>query len=134
VIGFANESERARRDLQAHERVHVWQAMMLQTLAPLLLWLWLLVDVPWHWTLWGVPGLGVLPAFADVLWLFASVAPFAFVYGWCFGRYYATEQHDEQPGWQDDYRRNPLERHAYAVQARYLAMPPSKQVQVWGHR
>ena len=131
VIGFADETQRARRDLQCHERCHVWQAMAIQTVAPTLVYLWLRVDLPWGWDLWGVSGLGIFPPVIDVLWCLASIAPFAFVYGGLFARYYFTTQKDERAGWHDDYMRNPLERHAYAKQDTFLGMSPARRAEVW---
>lgn len=113
VIGFASEAQRARRDLQVHERVHVVQCFCL-TLGALGLLPVLLVAI-------GAP-LWLAPALA---WLAFPIAYGAgFAYGWALTR----------KGWREAYHRSPFEIAAYARQDAYVVMPPSKQIHVWGHR
>ncbi len=115
IVGYASEEQRARADLRVHENTHVWQEFMCSLMGLILgVGLGLLLGWPTlHLTLAALSGGGI----------------FAVTYGLVFLYFYLTEQKDEQPGWHDDYMRNFFERHAYAVQARFLKAPKGSE---WG--
>lgn len=121
VIGFASEEQRARLDLQVHERTHVVQAfaVSLGALA--------VVPVPWF-------GLGAPGWMAPIAVSLIGSLGFALAYGAAFLWFYASEQPDEKPGWHDDYLKNPFEDHAYRKQREWLAASPSERLKAWGGR
>lgn len=114
IVGYASKAHRERADLRVHENVHVAQEFACASIGAICGAI--------------VSGFGAIEV---GVWtgLFGGGALFALLYGAMFLYYFATRQEDEQPGWEDDYRRNPFERHAYAVQARYL---DGEIREVWG--
>ena len=120
IVGYASAGLRDLPDLRVHENVHVAQEFACALLgAAIGLPLWFVLGASWAWLPVALCNGGAL---------------FALAYGGAFAWSYATSQADERPGWVDDYRRNPFEVHAYAVQARYLAARPVDRVRYWGAR
>lgn len=117
---FADSTEINRDDLHVHENVHIVEAFVASAIGLVLATGVLLLAWPSRWWL----GL----AFGGT----AGAALYSLAYVVVFLRWYLTDQgKDERPGWHDDYLRNVFERWAYAAQARYKFMPPSKQLEVW---
>jgi hypothetical protein len=116
VVGYASETDRECADLRVHENTHVVQEFVC-SLAGLCI-------VPVVYIILGGTALtGVLIAGP------VGAAGFALLYGALFFYFYLTEQADEEPGWYDDYRRNPFERQAFQVQDEFIA---GKRPGAWG--
>lgn len=113
IVGYADEVQRARRDLRVHENVHVVQEIV-----------------------WALAGLACGVAFwfagervAAVVAVFSGGLGFAVTYGLAFFVELVRRRH-----WRVAYYANVYERQAYARQDRYLAATPSERVAYWGHR
>lgn len=115
---YADESEYDRDDLHVHENTHIVEAFVC-----------------------GMIGLALTPvAFAVIdrpahiglaLGGFFGVLLYMLLYGVFFLRFYLTQQADERPGWEDDYRRNPMEAWAYDAQGKFALMPMGDRAKVW---
>lgn len=103
VVGFSSEEHRDRADLRVHEYTHVAQVFILCLVA------WAAFPL-WAWGLgagWGA----VVCGLTSGLW-------FAVPYGACFLVGYVRRGFRD---WHAAYLAIPFERHAYAVQGKFLA-------------
>lgn len=116
VVGYSAEDRRDRKDLRVHENCHVVQELLFAAAG---------VPVGVAIILLGHPVLGAL-SIATL-----GGALFMVVYGLTFLAGFATRGFSD---WHSAYMMIPFEKQAYAKQEAYKLLPPSKQVDIWGHR
>lgn len=118
---FANEEERARGDLRVHEFTHIAETYLcgfaaFAVVPP--------IFVSLGWSPWIV---GLSAGTIGVL-------VYCLAYLVIFLGFYFTRQKDEKEGWDDDYRRNWLERWAFENEFEYREMRAWERERIWGHR